>query len=883
MVSGIRRNWSRGAVQLVVALASFAVASVCFAGQQQLTGRLLVVAQDGVPNSASAYRHYLVMPDGRRVELSLDAKQAAVLRTGTTLRVNGELRGKRFQLLPGTAGYAITAPAQPLVATSSRRVAAIIVDIVDGQGVRHANSEFCDGNAVNFLYGPQESSLDQFLIASSYGALGIAGIDYPGTALDRRRVTVAESALDAAGVCKEEAWAAAADAQATAAGLNLAAYQHRFYILPPDVGCAWKTQAYQACAAGSVCRAWIRSPSGCNNPDSLAHMMGHNIGMTHALSDTNNDGTTDGIDVSDPMQPGDLSGYREFNAPHREQMGWASGRQASVAGSGNYKLAAIERQVASDPQVLKLAVGNGSPYYLSFRINSEGYDTSMPGEEIFIDRTALHRYATGGESRFIASVGDGEAFVDPANGLRITQLSHDAVSAVVKVEKGVVLNCVRNSPTLAMTPSSVTVTSKPLYASFEVTLTNKDNADCGSSNFQMLGSLPTGWTLNLYELPSPVVLPPGGNAKFQVTVLPQDGAANGTYPVQILTQADAMHASKAVSAAVTLNLNVPPPPCTRNKPIVSMTPATQTVSSVPVSRDYTLTITNTDSQFCPATTFNLTAQVPAKWSSTLTPSTAALSPGASSSAVVRVNAPATAVNGTYTVTAGSTADASHLQSRTSSKMVVALSSGGSCTRSAPLVSISPASQTLTSLPGSASYSVSVTNQDTSVCASSSFALAATVPAGWGKTLTPPSLSLAPGANASATLVATAPTGTVNASYAISVGTTADANHAATQTAATTIINASTGGADATPPTVPTNLKATVTLNKARLAWNASSDGGSGLAGYRVFRNGALIATVSSPAYIDIPGKGLWTYNVVAFDNAGNTSAPSAAATADVNR
>lgn len=890
MIDGIR-SAGRGMTRVVSSLMLFACASVCLAGTQQLAGRLLVVAQDGMPKSGSLYRHYLLMPDGRRIELSLDAQQAITLRTGTSLRVNGEMHGKRFQLLPGSAGYAVTSPAQPLAATSVRRVATMIVDIKDGQGTTHPTGTSCAEKTVRLMYGGVEveniDGLDGFMTANSFGALGIAGANYPGTASDIRSVLVVEPALDISGVCNEEAWAAAADAQATAAGLNLAAYQHRYYILPPNVGCAWVAQAYQGCSAGSVCRSWVLSRGwSCADYDRLAHAMGHNLGMLHAVTDTNNDGAVDGSDVSDPMESIESFPYREFNAPHRDQMGWPGARLVNATNSGTYTVTAIERQTAATPQIVKIAVSSGSPYYLSTRLN-EGYDFSMPDPQTFVGRTAVHRYQAGGESRFIASLGDGQVFSDPANGLRITQLSHGDDGIVAKVEKGIAMNCARSAPTLTVQPSTVTLTA-PGGAGFQASLVNKDSADCGPSNFRVVGEAPSGWSTSVTSRPpdSPsgpdlVSLLPGASMPFGLGFTPPAGTANGNYPVKVSTTTDAMHAAVSVPAAVVIN--IPPPPCTRNKPIVTMTPASQTVNVVPASRDYTLTITNTDSPLCPATTFNLTAQVPAKWSTTVTPSTAALSPSAWTSAVVKVDVPATATNGTYNVIAGSAADTSHVQSKTISKLVVALSGGGTCARAAPLVAVTPSTQTLTSLPGSASYSVKVTNQDGSACTSSSFALTSSVPAGWSGVLTPSSLSLAAGANSTANLVVTAPAGTANASYPFSAGTAADADHAAVQSGATTIVSVATGGADTTPPSVPSNLKASVLVNKVKLSWNPSSDAGTGVAGYRVLRNGMLVATTTVAFYNDTPGKGVWSYTVIAFDNAGNASAPSAAAIADVKR
>src|SRR5437762_1443140 len=77
--------------------------------------------------------------------------------------------------------------------------------------------------------------------------------------------------------------------------------------------------------------------------------------------------------------------------------------------------------------------------------------------------------------------------------------------------------------------------------------------------------------------------------------------------------------------------------------------------------------------------------------------------------------------------------------------------------------------------------------------------------------------------------------------------------------------------DTTPPSVPTGLRATaVSSSQINLSWAASSDN-VGVSGYRVFRNGAQIATTSATSF---PNTGLspsttYSYTVAAFDAAGN--------------
>jgi chitodextrinase len=83
-------------------------------------------------------------------------------------------------------------------------------------------------------------------------------------------------------------------------------------------------------------------------------------------------------------------------------------------------------------------------------------------------------------------------------------------------------------------------------------------------------------------------------------------------------------------------------------------------------------------------------------------------------------------------------------------------------------------------------------------------------------------------------------------------------------------------ADTIAPTVPGNLAAVPASLQINLSWAASTDN-VGVAGYKIFRNGAQVGTTNTPAYADVglvPFT-LYSYAVAAFDAAGNTSAQSA--------
>jgi len=81
-----------------------------------------------------------------------------------------------------------------------------------------------------------------------------------------------------------------------------------------------------------------------------------------------------------------------------------------------------------------------------------------------------------------------------------------------------------------------------------------------------------------------------------------------------------------------------------------------------------------------------------------------------------------------------------------------------------------------------------------------------------------------------------------------------------------------------PPSVPSGLAvAPTSQTTTTLTWNASTDtGGSGLAGYKIYRGGTQIGTSATTSYNDsgLSSGAYYEYRVAAYDNGGNTSTPS---------
>jgi len=225
-----------------------------------------------------------------------------------------------------------------------------------------------------------------------------------------------------------------------------------------------------------------------------------------------------------------------------------------------------------------------------------------------------------------------------------------------------------------------------------------------------------------------------------------------------------------------------------------------------------------------------------------------------------------AVNGITLTQTGHTSDHAAVQIRFDN----------ACRPSLPLVSLSPVSQN--AAPGGIlTYSISVTNTDSINCAQTVFDLRHSVPYGWTGSVSPSSLGLLPGGNGQATLSVTSPLASIAGNY--TAGAEVWDVSQPTRTASASGTYSVVFQTDATPPTAPGALSATARRKGVSLSWSPSQDN-VGVSGYRVFRNGVMMATVTSLSWVDgstTTGAG-YQYFVEAFDAAQNLSAPSNTAT-----
>ena len=127
-------------------------------------------------------------------------------------------------------------------------------------------------------------------------------------------------------------------------GQTSADYSHRSYVLPLSISsCRFGGLGYVGCKQ-SKCKTWIRQ----NTPLTLAHERGHNLGIWHSSTDTNDDGNQDSEYGDNSCIMGNAKNWRGLNAPHRLALNWIEDANVKTLdgtceSSGIFNLAALSR------------------------------------------------------------------------------------------------------------------------------------------------------------------------------------------------------------------------------------------------------------------------------------------------------------------------------------------------------------------------------------------------------------------------------------------------------------------------------------------------------------------------------------------------------------
>jgi uncharacterized membrane protein len=299
---------------------------------------------------------------------------------------------------------------------------------------------------------------------------------------------------------------------------------------------------------------------------------------------------------------------------------------------------------------------------------------------------------------------------------------------------------------------------------YTVSVGNNDSNACATTSFSLTRSLPSGWTGALAA--TSLSLAPGatGSTTLRVTSATDAPPANYNLGAGVSSAVGAIHTS---SASASYAVAVPAPVCTRAAPSLSLTgPGTAVPAGTSV--DYTVSVGNNDSSACATTSFSIASSVPSGWTGALAATTLNLAPGATSSTTLRVTSASNAPAAGYSVGAGVSSAFGSVHTANASAGYTVAAPPPVCTRAAPSMSLTGPGA---SVPAGTSvdYTVSLGNNDSSACATTSFSLASSVPSGWTGVLGATTLNLAPGATSSTTLRVTSAGNAPAAGYSIGAG------------------------------------------------------------------------------------------------------------------
>ena len=496
----------------------------------KVEGVLTIVLADDFENSRAETFHELLVPgEDLPFYLEFPERPSVDLRTGQRVRVlASQLPGRRLgvkeltvlEMGPGGGGGGGGGGGKK-GGGGSLSVAVILINLLD------ADSLLTASEAEDMMWGPVDSAQDMFLQDSRGKIDFMPDSDGDGAADVYGPFNVAASG---AGSCSYRSWSNAARALAEDAGLRLNNRDRYVYVLTGHTN--------NGCTFGGVAElngdeAWINFA----HVFVFVHELGHTLGMHHAGSDADNDGSINSAYGDGSCFMG--ASYRNIflNAPHSEAMGYLGGSAIqnipTTPGIYSYVLAPLawDSGDSADPQILKIPRGDlDRTYYLSLR-DDTAYDANLAAS--YKQGVSIHWYsgASGTVTGYVTTLADGESFVDPVNGITVTQIQRAADGSWVDFDVQVEATFDVKTPGFDVRSlngdlfgNTVGPNDPSLYS---LTLTNNDGPDTPPSTWTFsTRNIPAGMNATLSQ--TSATLSPGETVRVALTVEP-NGAADGTY------------------------------------------------------------------------------------------------------------------------------------------------------------------------------------------------------------------------------------------------------------------------------------------------------------------------------------------------------------------
>jgi chitodextrinase len=740
--------------------------------------------------------------------------ESAHANVGQRVTARGEMRNGRFLLtdLAAAGGSSLTSgSAAASAGASGSKRVAVILFNFSDD----ASQPFTPASVgqTYFATGSSDRSVVNYYNEVGWGRLQLSGQTFGWYTIPATTQT-----------CDPGTWANQADAAAQAAGVNLSSFDYKAYVYPGVSLCGWGGLAEMP---GT--RNWI---NGSPDVGVMAHELGHNLGLSHASSATctldNGDKVAYGPNCS-KNEYGDQfdvmgGSARHINDWHRAILGFTSDVQ-KVSADGTYTLAPVENETGS-PHALRIARGDGTYFDLEYRQPYGIFDAFSPSSPA-VNGVMIRKVGSASTAKTVlldttpqtpsfddAPLAAGQTFVDPTTGIMVKTLSVSSTGAQVDIR-------LRAGDS---TPPNVTISTPADGASVglptAVTVTATDNVAVAKVELyrQRVGYEAVPGTLYGTDTSPPYTFSSvdGVAAKYAFTAVAYD--TSGVSSVSPVVTVDA---TQADSTPPTVPTDTQPPTIPTNVLAEANGPTAIQVSWQASTDNVGVSGYHIDRD---GVTIVRTA------SSSFVDS--GLVTGRSYS---------------YTATAY---DAAGNQSGTSAPVSAVPGGGGDTQAPSTPAGLQPTATGLSTI----GLIWQASNDNVGVAGYKIYRGGVQVAETSGTSFSDSGLS--PGST-----------------YAYRVAAYDAAGNTSAQSSE--ILAATSPLPDTQPPSPPANLK--VTDGKGRkivLDWDAATDN-VGVTSYRVFRDGALIATVLDRlSYSDSPRRGHHAYYVVAVDAAGNQSQQS---------
>ena len=320
------------------------------------------------------------------------------------------------------------------------------------------------------------------------------------------------------GACDYNAWAAALDAAATAAGKAPGNYKRVSYALPMNSSCGWVGLGNVGGALPT--RTWVASCS----TGVFVHELGHNLNFHHASTPAAEYG-----DLSDPMGPARMV---EFGGTNKSMAGWQpTGTVVDGTATGSFTLTSASLTGSMASQVLRVPKADTAEYYYVALRTASGSDASLGAA--YMNLVSVHR-ATGAmptHTYLLAELAVGQNFTDTTNGITITPTTISGDGTTISLVTTAPA-CASAAPSISMTPVSQTG-SPGSTLSYTMAVRNNDASSCPSATFALSQTLPGGFSGAF--TPASLTLAPGAASTVAWSVASAGGTANATYTVAAAT------------------------------------------------------------------------------------------------------------------------------------------------------------------------------------------------------------------------------------------------------------------------------------------------------------------------------------------------------------